>query len=94
MNILRKIRPLLAVVLVVVLAGFATAYIFKFFNRASLEKALNGQDGFSMLFVVNSAADEKKTHVISVVDATHRSGVFFSRHSSQGERTQSRSVVS
>jgi hypothetical protein len=78
MNILRKIRPLLAVVLVVVLAGFATAYIFKFFNRASLEKALNGQDGFSMLFVVNSAADEKKTHVISVVEffpATRRIGV-------------------
>jgi len=78
MEILRKLRPLFLIGAALVFAVFATVYIFKFFNRANLEKALNGRDGFSILFVVTSAADDKKVQVVSVAQvfpATQRIGV-------------------
>ncbi|MBN8220484.1 MAG: LCP family protein [Spirochaetes bacterium] len=78
MEILRKLRPLFLVAVALTVAVFATIYIFKFFNRASLEKALNGRDGFSLLFVVTSAQDDKKVQVVSVAQifpATQRIGV-------------------
>lgn len=78
MELLRKVRPLLLVLGAVTLAVFATIYLFRFFNRANLEKALNGKDGFSVLFVVTSAADDKKVQVVSVAQvfpATQRIGV-------------------
>lgn len=78
MEILRKLRPLFLVAVALTVAVFATIYIFKFFNRASLEKALNGRDGFSLLFVVTSAQDDKKVQVVSVgqiFPATQRIGV-------------------
>lgn len=78
MEILRKLRPLLLIGTALLFAVFATVYIFRFFNRANLEKALHGRDGFSVLFVVTSAADEKKVQVVSVAQifpATQRIGV-------------------
>lgn len=78
MELLRKLRPLFLITVALTFAIFATVYIFKFFNRASLEKALNGRDGFSLLFVVTSAQDDKKVQVVSVAQvfpATQRIGV-------------------
>ncbi len=78
MELVRKLRPMLLVAAAVTLAIFATVYVYKFFSRASIEKALNGRDGFSMLFVVTSAAEEKKVQVVSVAQvfpATQRIGV-------------------
>lgn len=78
MELIKKFRPLFVAAFAIVIAVFATVYVFKFFNRASIEKALAGRDGFSILFVVTSAADEKKVQVISVAQvfpATQRIGV-------------------
>lgn len=78
MELIKKFRPLFLAAFAVAFAVFATVYIFKFFNRANIEKALAGRDGFSILFVVTSASDEKKVQVISVAQvfpATQRIGV-------------------
>ncbi len=78
MDALKKIRPLLLIAFAITLAIFATVQVFRFFNRANLEKALNGRDGFSVLFLVTSANDDKKIQVISVAQmfpATQRMGV-------------------
>mgnify|MGYP000971149765 CR=1 FL=1 len=78
MDFFRKVRPVLLVAAAVALSIFAAIYVFKFFNRASVEKALAGRDGFSMLFVVTSAHDEKKVQVVSLAQifpATQRIGV-------------------
>lgn len=78
MDFFRKVRPVLLVAAAVALSIFAAIYVFKFFNRASVEKALAGREGFSMLFVVTSAHDEKKVQVVSLAQifpATQRIGV-------------------
>lgn len=78
MELLRKIRPLLFVAIAVTLAVFAAIYLFRFFHRANIEKALAGKDGFSMVFVVTSAGDDKRVQVVSVAQifpATQRIGV-------------------
>jgi hypothetical protein len=60
MDALKKIKPLLLIAFAITLAIFATVQVFRFFNRANLEKALNGRDGFSVLFLVTSAATTKR----------------------------------
>lgn len=78
MVLLHKLRPIFLAALGVVLTVSVAIYTFRFFNRANLEKALNGRDGFSMLFVVTSATDEKKVQVVSVAQfypTTQRIGV-------------------
>jgi hypothetical protein len=78
MQFLRKVRPLLVIGAAVTLAIFATIYLFRFFNRANIEKALAGKDRFSIAFVVTSANDEKKVQVVSVAQifpTTQRIGV-------------------
>ncbi len=78
MELFRKVRPLLAIGSAVALAIFATIYLFRFFNRANIEKALAGKDGFYVSFVVTSANDDKKVQVVSVAQifpATQRIGV-------------------
>jgi hypothetical protein len=78
MDALKKLKPLLLIAFAITLAIFATVQVFRFFNRANLEKALNGRDGFSVLFVVTAGGDDKKVQVISVAQmfpATQRMGV-------------------
>lgn len=78
MNVLRKFVPLLLALVVLTGVVVGTIFIFKFFNRTSLEKALNAKDGFSLLFVVTSANDDKKIQLVSVAEifpATRRIGV-------------------
>lgn len=78
MELLRKLRPLFVIAFALTFAVFATVYTFRFFNRANLEKALSGRDGFSLLFVVTSAHDDKRVQVVSVAEifpATQRIGV-------------------
>ncbi|MBS0619130.1 MAG: LCP family protein [Spirochaetes bacterium] len=78
MEFLRKVRPLLVVATATVFVVIATVYLFKFFSRTSVEKALNSRNGFSIVFLVTAASDEKKMQVASVVQifpATQRIGV-------------------
>lgn len=78
MELLRKARLFIVIGSALTLAIFAAVYIFNFFNRANLEKALNGKDSVSILFVVASTADDKQVEVISVTKlfpATQRIGV-------------------
>jgi len=78
MELIRKLRPLIIAALGITLTVITVVYAFRFFNRANLERALNGRDGFSLLFVVTSAADDKKVQVVSVAQfypATQRVGV-------------------
>ncbi|HRP70595.1 MAG TPA: hypothetical protein PLY93_13785, partial [Turneriella sp.] len=78
MNVLRKLAPFFLIGLILTGVVVGTVFTFKFFNRANLEKALASSDGFSLLFVVTSAIDDKKIQVISVAEifpATRRIGV-------------------
>lgn len=78
MEFIRKARLLFVVGAAVAVAVFAAVFLFRFFNRANLEKALAGKDGFSVSFVVTSASDDKKVQVVSVAQvfpATQRIGV-------------------
>ncbi|MCX7633016.1 MAG: LytR C-terminal domain-containing protein [Turneriella sp.] len=77
MEVWRKTRPLLVAAIAVVLAVFFANYLFRFFNRAKLEKALAGKNSFSLLFAATNA-EQKKLQVLSIVQIhpeTKRIGV-------------------